>query len=171
MKVIGISMPLLLILPFLIHTRIEAKKATGTAQVSFGRGWQLANNALYMRNHISVGDTKLPSAETRELDELVKDFYKHIRTENLEGSQAEYSGNLFIEDPRAPLQQYLRMHFTADDTYGRFVAWGKASAIFYEYGSWLIRHYPLSFARYFLLPNAHNYFILPMESLGSYNQA
>jgi len=170
MKAIGIAMPLLLILPFLIHIRTEAKKMTGTAQVTLNRGWQLANNALYMRRLISVDDTKLPSTETRELDGLVKDFYKHIRVENLDGSQAEYSGNLFIEDPRAPLQQYFRAHFTADDTYGSLAAWGKASAVFYQYGSWLISHYPLSFAHYFLLPNMRNYFLLPLEGLGSYNQ-
>jgi hypothetical protein len=169
-KLAGILAPFLLILPFMMRNREEARKITNTAQPSLNRGWELANNSLYMRSHILIDSMALPTAEIRQLDGMVREFYKHIWIENLNDYLAQSSGIFFIEDSRAPLKQFLNKHFYTTDRNQSIAAWGKASAVFKGYGCWLIRHYPLSFVHYFILPNIRNYFIPPLGSMESYNQ-
>ncbi|MES1159852.1 MAG: hypothetical protein ABUM51_03780 [Bacteroidota bacterium] len=43
------------------------------------------------------------------------------------------------------------------------------SPIYQAYGSWLIRHYPFSFAQYYLWLNTKNYFLPHLEKFGTYN--
>ena len=167
-KLLGIITPFLLVLPFVIYTRGKLEKMTGTPQLSLSGGWQLANNALYLRSHIALDSIGLPSPATRELDRMVRTFYKRVGTETLNASLSGYTSNFFIENSRAPLKQYLYSHSIANDQ-DWMSTWGKSSAVFDQYGSWLIRHNSFSYAHYYLLPNIGNYLLPPLESLESYN--
>ena len=169
-KLAGCLLGPLLILPFVLHTRMVAREMTGTAQFSLFTGWQLANNALYFRGWVSVDSTLLPTPESRELDRISKKFFLHVRPEAYRSLAVAYGGNYFIIQPEGPLKQYVAAHFRATGIdYGTIVAWGKASAVFEPYGSYLLRTYPLEFAYHFILPNIRNYFLPPLEKLERYN--
>jgi len=167
-KLAGVGLPLLLIIPFVIHTRNAAYKMTGTKQFSLFTGWQLSNNALYMYDDISVDPDDLSSVSSRELDTLAKKFYQRIKPDFHE-YLGEYVGNFFIRQSQSPLKQYLLNHYHIQDEYSNVVAWGKASAVFNEYGSQVIRQNPVAYARSYMVLNAKNYFVPPLEKLGIYN--
>lgn len=167
-KLAGITFPLILIGLFVIHTRNEGEKLTGIKQFSLFTGWQLANNALYMYGHIQVDSTKLPSPDSRLLNTLSQNFYRHAAPD-FDGLLADHGGNFFIQYPTAPLKQYLSLNYRFQDEFETVRAWGQASVVFAQYGKWLIKHYPLSFGRYFVLLNTRNYFLPSLEKLQVYN--
>jgi len=168
LKLIGILVPLCLVVPFIIHTRNEAFKLTGDRQFSLFTGWQLANNALYCYQDLSVETSELPSSQSQELDKIVKQFNNRIRPEFYE-NLPRYVGNFFIREPKSPLKQYLFKHYNVIDDYSSLVAWGKSSVIFNEYGEYLIKQNPTAFIRDFMIPNVRNYVIPPLEKLEIYN--
>jgi len=169
-KLIGPVAGLLLIIPFVIHSRNEAYKLTGTKQFSLFTGWQLANNALYMYDKIKVDSTQWQTAETKELDRISRQFVKTIPPQFQYRKYLDnYVGNYFIRQPEAPLKQYLWRHYKITDDSTQIIGWGKSSVIFSEFGTRLLTQHPAEFARYFMLPNAKNYFLPPLEKLEIYN--
>ncbi|MDO6433887.1 DUF6020 family protein [Flavitalea sp. BT771] len=164
----GILLPFLLIIPFVLHTRSVARQMTGTSQFSLFTGWQLANNALYMYRNLNVDPSDLPSNETRELDSLSKNFYNGVVPE-FHDYLGEYTGNYFIRQSEAPLKQYLFKHYSLTNQQDIVIGWGKASAVFSQYGSYLIKHNPSAYIRDYMWLNAKNYFITPLEKLEVYN--
>ena len=167
-KIAGALLGILLIGAFIIHSRNEANKLTGTRQFSLFSGWQLANNALYIYDKISVDSAELPSAQSRELDRFSKHFYKHA-IPGIYEALSSYTGNFFFRRPESPLIRYMYSHYRFSNEYGGIIAWGRSSAVFSEYGSYILKHHPVAFVRYFALMNAKNYFVPPLEKLEVYN--
>jgi hypothetical protein len=167
-KITGSFLGPLLILPFILHTREAAKQLTGTAQFSLFTGWQLANNALYMYGDITVDSAELPTPATREVNALAKQLYSRVVPQFHEGL-AEYTGNFFIRQPESPLKQYIHRHYRIPDYSSEVLAWGKVSPVYADFGSYLIKKHPWEFIRYYMLLNAKNYFLPPLEKLQVYN--
>jgi hypothetical protein len=165
-KFAGLFLPALLIIPFIIYTQNKTKAITGTREFSVFGGWQLANNAMYMYDHIEVDNKKIPD-DTKELDLLVKKYFKTVKPTDQDF--AELPGTYFIKVPSAPLKEYMYSHYTFDDPVSQFRAWGRVSPIYNKYGSYLIKKYPISFAKYYLWLNVKNYFLPHLEKFGSYN--
>lgn len=169
-KLAGIAFPCLLIALFIIHSRNEAYKLTGKKQFSLFTGWQLANNALYFYEKINVDTAALPSEQLRELDRFAQGFFTHLPPEQeYRDYLNSYVGNFFIRQPRSPLKRYMAAHYQPKDELESVVAWGQSSAVFAEYGSYIIKHHPVEFAKYFMLLNTKNYFLPPLEKLEVYN--
>lgn len=169
-KLSGMALGIVFILAFITYERDAAFRLTGTHQFSLFTGWQLANNALYIYDKIKVDSTKLPTAATRELDQLSREFVKSIPPKFKYREYLQYYvGNYFIRQPDAPLKNYLWSHYTISGDSNQVESWGKASVVFADYGGWILKHYPLEFARYFIIPNARNYFLPPLEKLEIYN--
>jgi len=167
-KLAGIISPWVLIIPFILYTQQKTKEITGTAQFSVFGGWQLANNALYMYDHIQVDSTELP-AGTKELDKMVRQFYKQIPEPYRDFGP--FPGTYFIKMPNAVLKPYMMQRYAFSNAPEQFRAWGKVAPIYQSYGSYLTKHYPLDFAHYYLWLNTKNYFIPHLEKFGSYNLA
>jgi hypothetical protein len=165
-KVLGIVLPWVFILPFIFYTKQKTKEITGTAQFSVFGGWQLANNALYMYDHIKVDSTQLPPGSV-ELDNLVRSFYKRVPKDYRDFQS--FPGTYFIKIPYAVLKPYMFKHCTFSDAPGQFLAWGTVSPLYVSYGKYLILHNTFAFARYYLWLNVKNYFIPHLEKFGSYN--
>jgi hypothetical protein len=169
-KIAGILLGPLLILQFVLYTRAESQKLTGTNQFSLFTGWQLANNALYMFEHIQTENAQWPTPACQELDSLSKSYFSHITDEsNYRDYLADYPGNFFIKESLAPLKRYASIHYKFTDRLNATISWGKVSAEFEPFGSYLIKTHPVAFARYFLLLNARHYFLPPLEKLSVYN--
>lgn len=168
-KLLGIILPFLLIIPFILHTRNEAYKLTGTRQFSLFTGWQLANNALYFYDQVSVDSTTLPTQETRQLNQMSIDFFKHIQPEGYHSQLESFGGNFFLRYPQSPLKQYLARNYPLHDDWEGVKSWGKASVIYESFGKSLILQHPLAYLQYFVLPNIWHYFMPPLLHLAQYN--
>jgi hypothetical protein len=167
-KVLGIVIGPVLILPFIIWSSNAAKKMTGTPQFPpILGGWQWGNNALYMRGFIEVDSNIFPTPETTELDRIARKYFG--QPSRPQDQLSSYVANFFIRQPEAPLKQYMSRHFKPKGEYEYVQAWGKSAVVFDRYGKLLVKKYPFSFARYYLLVNAKNYFIPPLEKLEIYN--
>jgi len=167
-KALGIVIGPLLIIPFILYSSNAAKKMTGTAQFPpILGGWQWGNNALYMREYIHPDTTQFPSVQTAELDRLARDFYHNTPPEQRQLSS--YVANFFIRQPNAPLKQYMSRHYQPNNGIEDVIAWGKVAPVFGQYGLYLIKKYPLAFVRYYMLVNAVNYILPPLEKLEVYN--
>jgi hypothetical protein len=170
-KILGILAPFLLIVPFIVYTRSAARELTGTSQFSLFTGWQLANNALYVRGHLKIDSNDLPGPEARTID---KNFMKFL----LNQDQGEFDdlifsgagGNYFIRYQGSALNRYFNKNYPWKTKFEVTQAWGKCSVIFNTYGNWFVRHYPLAYIKYFAIPNAKNYFIPQLEKLEIYNR-
>lgn len=163
-KIAWIIAPALLFSPFIRFTQLETKAVTGTAEFSVFGGWQIANNALYMYGHIQVDSTKLPP-ETRKLDHMVRQYYKWAPPGYFNFD--DFPGTFFIKHADAPLKQYMWRYYPDEKT--SFLTWGKVSPMYNKYGSYLISHYPLAFAQYYLWLNTKNYFYPYLEKFEVYN--
>jgi hypothetical protein len=165
-KIIGIILPLLLIGLFVNYTRNKAYELTGTKQFSVFGGWQIANNALYMYPFIEVREPVPPACQ--QFHNTVKTYFSIVPDQMKTISPIQ--GAFYIKFPKAPLKQYLSQHFDENsDTTDGVASWGSVAPVFGEYGTFLIKQHPIAFARYFLLPNAYNYFLPPLEKLEVYN--
>jgi hypothetical protein len=165
-KVAGAVAPLLFMIPFVLFTQAETKKVTGTAEFSVFGGWQLANNALYMYNHIQVNSGDLP-AGSQGLDSMVRQYYKVMPAWYFNFD--DFPGTFFIKHAHAPLKQYMLRHYAKELDSNSFLGWGKVSPMYNAYGTYLIGHYPLAFARYYLWMNTKNYFDPFLEKFNVYN--
>ena len=165
-KVWGFLLGLALMIPFYLYTKQKTKEITGTAEFSVFGGWQIANNALYMYGHINIDSNKLPT-ETRKLDQVSKAFFQQFHPSEKE--LASLPGTYFIKVPAAILKPYMSYYYTYNNPVDQFRIWGQVSPIYNKYGSYLILHYPIAFAKYYLWLNIKNYFIPHLEKFGTYN--
>lgn len=165
-KITGFLLGISLMLPFYFYTVQKTRNATGTPEFSVFGGWQLANNALYMYDHINVDSDKLP-VETRALDKLTKQFFQKFNPSWEELSTLP--GTYFIKVPYAILKPYMLLKYKFWDPPSQFHAWGMVSPIYNKYGYYLISHHPVAFARWYLLLNTKNYFLPHLEKFKTYN--
>ena len=167
-KLVAIVSGPLLIIPFIIFSSNAAKEMTGTAQFPpILGGWQWGNNALYMREYIEEDSAKFPTPETAALDRVAREYFRTVPPQYRELSS--YVANFFIREPEAPLKKYMERLYKNSPDYGSVAQWGKVAPIFGQYGLYLIKRHPLAYARYYLLVNAKNYFLPPLEKLEIYN--
>ncbi|WP_143307064.1 hypothetical protein [Chitinophaga vietnamensis] len=166
LKVIGIGLPLILIYSFINYTEYKSQEITGTKQFSVFSGWQIANNAMYMYPHIQVNDKDLP-IETQQLARQTKQFFDTLGFETINVTPAK--GAYFIKHSNAPLKQALYAYWSTDTLASDVKAWGKVSPMFSKFGTALIKKHPIAFLRYYLLPNAANYLVPPLEKMEVYN--
>jgi len=167
-KLAGMALPIILIIPFVMFSSQATLKLVGSRQFPpILGGWQWGNNALYMREFVNVDSNKLPSNECRELDRLARNFFRTVPQSDRD--LPAYVANFFIRQPEAPLKRYMLNHYKIEGDMSEVIAWGKVSPVFKDYGLYLIRNYPFAFARHYLLINTKNYFLPPLEKLEIYN--
>ncbi len=159
------------ILYFVLWTRDEVYKLTGTQQFSLFTGWQLANNALYIYNEVEVDSADFPTPGSRELNRMTMDWLKKVNPQALSDALDGYVGNFFIKQPDAPLKQYFAKHADRKDTLelGLIREWGRTSEDFAPFGKTVIIHHPLAYVQYFMGRNLSHYFLPPLSHLELYN--
>ncbi|MBN9382771.1 MAG: hypothetical protein J0H74_18545 [Chitinophagaceae bacterium] len=169
-KIIGIVLPSLMIISFILFTREAAFKLTGTRQFSLFTGWQLANNALYIYDKVDVDSDIFSSREAKEINTTSERYFSGIR--NHEGYRdfvESYVGNLYIREPKAPLKQYYAKHYFPKTTLEVVSAWAQVSVVFESFGKPIILSHPISYIQYFVLPNIKHYLLPPLSHIGLYN--
>lgn len=178
-RIAGIITPLLLIIPFVIHTQNEAQKLTGKKKFSLFTGWQLANNALYIYDQIKIDSLSFQTAEARELNRLSISFFRKYTSDDYRTNLESFVGNFFIKEAKSPLKQYFFSHYDSFKPKGNnswvqenialIQKWGKASSDFENFGKTIIVRHPFAYGRYFVWPNAAHYIMPPLSHLEEYN--
>jgi hypothetical protein len=71
--------------------------------------------------------------------------------------------------PGTPLRTYMQNQWKKDSTAPEIKYWASVSPLYEEYGKYIIKQYPLTFAQFYLLPNALKYYAPPIEFLEYYS--
>jgi len=173
-KITGIVLPIILVIPFVVYTQNVAYKLTGTRQFSLFTGWQLANNALYIYDHITVDSSELSTPESKELNLISIYFFKDSNFLKLNDYINHFEANYYLVASQSPLKIYYALHtpgLTSPVSLVTVKDWGRMSALFEPFGKSIILHHPLAYLKYFILPNTWNYLSPPVSDLQKYNYA
>jgi len=109
-------------------------------------GWQLANNALNCVSHIKIEPNRIENFQVREFAEGV------VMYDTLLILKEEPSAK-FMWDKNMPLKAYC--YYQCDKTRTPYVyQWNYLGEYVYsKFGKYIITHYPIAFAKHYLLPN------------------
>ncbi|SEW03881.1 Protoporphyrinogen oxidase [Chitinophaga sp. YR573] len=169
MKIGGIVASILLIAGFMYHTSNQYNKLTGIRQFSPFSGWQMANNALYVYRFLQ--DKKLPNLppDFKQLDHTVRTYFDTTRNIYAHPQEMLIANTWYMWDPKSPLQIYMNQQFKNDSTASSLKKWATVGPLYADYGAYLIKQYPATFALFYLLPNFMKYYAPPVEFLDTYN--
>lgn len=165
LKLIGIGLPLLMLGSFIVYTSNKMEAYCGVRQLSPFGGWKLANDALYMYAHVQTGNSDTVPARFQALDSAVRSFYATTQWPGDLAVIDDMHGSPFMFSKYYPLVQYMYNQYGWDTTimFLNIQKWSRMGPLYADYGSYLIKKYPVSFARYFLWPNCTRYFLPPEE--------
>lgn len=167
-KLSGIVMGLVLVFASYFFTSTKMKEVSGHQQFSAFGGWQLANNALYMYEHIPASERQPPPAKFTRLEAMVR---KHMDTLNkVPWTHSDtVDVRFYLWSSRGPLIQYMLQEWKKDSTTPYFKRWASEGPLYAEYGAYLIRKYPWAYLQNFVLSNTVKLIVPPIEFIGVYN--
>lgn len=167
-KLVGTAAGLALICVSFFYTSHKMKEITGKWQFSAFGGWQLANNALYMYEHISAAQRGPIPRQYAALETMVREHMDTLR--KIKFSHDDSLNNYFyLWSGRGPLIQYLARQYKKDSTTPYFKRWASEAPLYQNYAFYLIKKYPMAYAEDWLLPNSGKFAVPPTEFLGEYN--
>jgi protoporphyrinogen oxidase/4-amino-4-deoxy-L-arabinose transferase-like glycosyltransferase len=167
-KIAGIGLGVGLVMASFLFTSYKMKEVTGKWQFSAFGGWQLANNALYMYQHIPAAQRGPVPKEFIQLEMTVRAHMDTLR--KVKFSHDDSSNSFFyLWSGRGPLIQYLKNQYKKDSISPYFNRWASEGPLYEQYATYLIKRHPLEFAQEWLWPNALKFAVPPTEFLGAYN--
>ncbi|WPQ63325.1 hypothetical protein SIO70_00410 [Chitinophaga sancti] len=168
-KLTWIGLGILPVLLFIGYTTYTFKIKTNNLTFSPFGGWQIGSNALYMYSHVSPKVKEKVPPGFRNLHAIVThhiDSLSHVKIQNRPDNNL---GFYYLWGDGAPLKKQLIKRWEKDSTTPYLKRWVSMSPLYGAYGSWLIRQYPVEYARYYIWPNLISYYAPPPEFLGMYN--
>ena len=156
------------LLGFIWHTGNKMKEVTGYFQFSAFGGWQLANNALYMYEHIPASKRQPPPLRFEKLEKMVRQHIDTLNKVKMSHDDSIYA-SFYLWNAGGPLVQYMNKEYLNASATSYFRRWASQGPLYLEYGRYLIASYPASFIINFMLPNAINFVDPPSEFLNTYN--
>ncbi|WP_298737357.1 NAD(P)/FAD-dependent oxidoreductase [uncultured Chitinophaga sp.] len=168
-KVLGLGISVLLIGCFILFTSSKYEELTGERQFTPFSGWQMANNAMYAYRYIDSADLKVVPHRFRKLDAMVRTYFDTSRDVKKYPHEAWQASTVYMWSPFSPLQMYMEQQFKKDSSATKLKKWATVGPLYSDYGKYLIKQYPLAFARYYLWPNMMKYYTPPVEFLEYYN--
>jgi len=168
-KLAGIGLSFLLIGAFVLYTSSQYYQLTGIRQFTPFSGWQIANNALYAYRYVEDNEVKSAPPRLRKLDQAVRHYFDTTRDLRKHPEEMIIASTVYMWDPRSPLQKFMIGHTQVDSADGKFKRWASMAPLYADYGSFLIKQYPLVYFEYYLIPNALKYYTPPGEFLDMYN--
>jgi len=167
-KIISILVSFLAIVVFMLYTANQYKSLIGIRVFSPFSGWQLANNALCSYRHVDSTGRKTAPLQLQRLEFSVRHYF------DIESRKIYFHGmsgvnTFYMWESLSPLNTYMIDRLSKDSTSNSLQKWASMGPLYMEYGNFIIRQYPGAFFRYYLLPNALNYYAPPEEFLANYN--
>jgi protoporphyrinogen oxidase len=167
-RLIAIGLAATLLFGSISYTSNKMKEVTGHLQFSAFGGWQLANNALYMYEHIPASKRQPPPARFNNLETMVRQHIDSLKKVKLAHDDSTYA-SFYLWSASGPLIQYMKRQYKKDSITPYFKRWASQGPLFFGYGRYLIANYPESFVTNFILPNAIKFAVPPSEFLNTYN--
>jgi protoporphyrinogen oxidase len=167
-KLAGIAASLLLLSLSFFYTSQKMKDITGLWQFSAFGGWQMANNALYMYEHIPPAQRGPIPVKYATLETMVREHMDTLKRIKFSHDDT-VSAHFYLWSGRGPLLQYLAKQYKNDSTTPYFKRWATEAPLYQSYGMYLIKRYPVQFAEEWMFPNALKFAVPPTEFLGIYN--
>lgn len=157
-KIIWISITALTIgISILISVGIN-QKANGVTDYSGFQGWRLSNNALYAYEHVTQNDLKPMPQKFRQLDIIVRKYFNSNHKINSLTTQDPSSGCFYIFNYPSPLLIYRDYVFGKDKKFILNInTVAKLGPLYKEYGTFLIKEYPIEYFIYFIIPSFKTY--------------
>lgn len=153
-KILGIGLQVFFVFAFIQFTVHENKRVYGVKQFSPFEGWKVASNALYIYEHAPANKLIVVPERYRELDSLVQSYYhsKH-EAQNILNPDNSW-GSFYMFNYPSPLIKYKNIKYGRDSKLViQPMSFAKVGPLFDGYGKFLIKSYPFTFAKYFVLPN------------------
>jgi len=164
LKVQAIALPFILIGAFVLYTSSQMQQLMGVRNFSPFGGWKLANNALYMYGHVCQERTDTVPQKFAQVDHMVRHYFHRTKVvDDLMDYESYSTGSFYAAVDSSPLVEYMFARYGGDAQFQNFRKWGPMGSFYGEYGAYLLKEYPLSFARYFMWPNMARYILPPRE--------
>jgi protoporphyrinogen oxidase len=168
-KIAGIALGLGLIGVFVFYSSQKYYELAGKKEFSPFTGWQMANNAMYAYKFVDNKNVKNVPTRFQQLDKMVRTYFDTTKNPMKFPQEMLVASTVYMWDPQSPLQIYMNNQFKKDSTAGPVKRWATVAPLYADYGSYLIKQYPLAFAKYYLWPNALKYYAPPVEFLENYS--
>lgn len=167
-KLIAISAVGLIIGAFILYTSNEYKKLAGQFQFSPFSGWQMANNAMYAYKFVDSSKRKPVPDRFKDLDNHVRNYFDSTKDHRKYPTEMLTANTVYMWSPYSPLRIYMEQYSKNDSTIRTLKKWAAVGPLYNDYGRYLIKSYPLTYAKTYLWPNFVKYYSPPVEFLGSY---
>ncbi|WPQ63317.1 hypothetical protein SIO70_00370 [Chitinophaga sancti] len=160
-KIFGICFQFLLVGGFILYTTHLNERIYGVRQFSPFESWKVASNALYVYEHVPENEKKAVPVKFKELDKEVRQFYK----------TKKYQISLFTPDPswgsyymfmfNSPLISYQEKKLGMDSIFYvlSIKNFSKMAPLYDEYGKFILKSYPFTYAKNFVVPNIWIYML------------
>jgi len=160
LKMAGIAMPIVFIGGFILYTAHVTKVDYGVQEFSPFQGWKVASNALYAYEHVPSGKVQPVPARFKPLDSLVQRFFhSHHQPVDLL-NQDPSTGTYYIFMYPSPLLQYRDQRCGYDRHFLINInTMARMAPLYDAYGSYLVKQYPWTYFRHFILPAAFTYLV------------
>jgi hypothetical protein len=79
------------------------------------------------------------------------------------------ASTMYMWTPWMPLQKYMNGHFKNDTVATKLKRWATFGPLYSDYGSYLMRNYPIAFLQYYIWPNTIKFYAPPVEFLEQYS--
>jgi hypothetical protein len=168
-KIAGMAWSILLIGIFMWHTSNQYLRLNGVRQFTPFSGWQMANNALYAYRFVQDQPPPNVPVKLKPLDKAVRTYFDTTRNIFVHNQEMLIANTWYMWDPKSPLQVYMYDGFKKKPNASSLQRWSTYGPLFEEYGKFLIKKYPVEFAKYYLVPNLLKYYAPPVEFLDTYN--
>jgi len=169
-KILGITASLVTIIAFIFYTSYQYYHDTGIRQFTPFSGWQIANNAMYAYRYVDAVDRKPVPQRYRGIDDVVRHYFDTSRNISTHPVEMIEASTMYMWDARSPLNSYMDSLFKhRKDSGNHFFRWASMAPLYSGYGSYLVRQYPITYLKHYLIPNAIKYYAPPSEFLDSYN--
>ncbi len=155
------ALPVLVMYFLVQQTKSGTKEHIGVEMFSGFSGWQMANNALHIIPYI---DLKVEDIEDQEIR------FVHQMVLNTRDSSTYPENDLtvnFIWDKKGPLKGVLFASMQHNHS-SYLPTWYRVSEPLGKYGSYLMKTYPVEFARHYLWINLKRLFYPQTEILGRF---
>jgi len=168
-KMAAIGTTVVLVGAFMFFTASKYKTLTGIRQFTPFSGWQMANNAMYAYRFVDSNHRDKAPIRLQALDNTIRSYFDSSRDLRLHPVEMLVASTVYMWDSRSPLNIYMNRTHKNDSIGVSLKKWASMAPLYEDYGSFIIQHYPMTFIKYYLFPNAIKYYAPPAEFLDSYN--
>lgn len=168
-KIAGIGLVIFLCGWFVGFTMFQYKRLTGHWQYSPFSGWQLANNAMYTYRYVDRSQRKPVPKKFQVLDNMIREYFDSTRDHKKFPAEEWKASTVYMWTPSLSLYKYRNQLFKKDTSATELKRWASMGPFYKEYGTYIIKKYPLHFLQHYVWPNANKYYAPPVEFLENYN--